>query len=337
MIVEPLRLALIGTGRIGRVHAANIFANPRTELAVVADPMRESAESVAARYGGITVNDPLAAVDPSRADAVVVASPTPTHIDLIAACIERRVPVLSEKPIDLDMSRIETLRPQVERAASPVAIGFNQRFDPDIAEVQRRVASGEIGPLEQLSIISRDPGPPPAEYIAVSGGIFRDMTIHDFDLARFFAGEIEEVTAVGSSLFDAGVREHDDFDTAVVTLKARTGAIVTIMNSRHSAYGYDQRLEAFGGGGLLSVENAPASHVVASNAAQTAFRGPYIEQFLERYARAYAHELDAFVSWVQEGSSSSPTFADGRAAQVIAEAAQRSVRERRTVRTDEVV
>lgn len=336
MTADLLRFALIGTGRIGRVHAANIAASPQTELAVVADPVLASADDVAARFGGTAVSDPLAAIDPGRIDAVVIASPTPTHTELITACIERGVPVLSEKPIDLDMSRIEALRPRVQRAASPVAIGFNQRFDPAIAEVQRRVASGEIGPLEQLSITSRDPGPPPAAYIGVSGGIFRDMTIHDFDLARFFAGEIDEVTAVGSTLFDAGAREQDDFDTVVVTLKARSGAIVTITNSRHSAYGYDQRVEAFGGNGLLNVENVPASHVTASNSAHAAARGPYIEQFLDRYASAYANELDAFVELVQQGASSSPNFEDGRAAQVLAEAAHQSARLGRTVRTDEI-
>ncbi|MGK0741234.1 inositol 2-dehydrogenase [Leucobacter sp. Z1108] len=331
-----LRIALIGTGRIGKVHASNIASCAETELTVVADPMVESAQDVARRFGGTATADPLAAVDSELVDAVVVASPTPTHIELIEACIDRGIPVLSEKPIDLDMGRVEALRPRVERATSPVAIGFNQRFDPAIAEVHRRVGAGEIGPIEHLAITSRDPGPPPPAYIAVSGGIFRDMTIHDFDLARFFVGEIKEVTAVGSCLFDLSAREHDDFDTAAVTLKARTGAIVTITNSRHSAYGYDQRIEAFGGGGLLSVENVPASHVTVSNSSQAAAHRPYVEQFLERYARAYANELDAFVAWVRTGESSSPTFEDGRAAQVIAEAALRSARAGRTVNTDEI-
>ncbi|SDQ09108.1 inositol 2-dehydrogenase [Leucobacter chromiiresistens] len=336
MTAERLRFALIGTGRIGRVHAANIAANARTELAIVADPALGSADEVAARFGGKPARDPLSAIAPESVDAVVIASPTPTHIELITACIDQGVPVLSEKPIDLDMSRIDALRPRVRRASSPVAIGFNQRFDPAIAEVQRRVTAGEVGALEQLSITSRDPSPPPASYIGVSGGIFRDMTIHDFDLARFFAGEIEEVTAVGSTLFDAGAREHDDFDSVVVTLKARSGSIVTITNSRHSAYGYDQRIEAFGAGGLLNVENAPASHVTSSNATCAAAKAPYVGQFLDRYADAYANELDAFVEWVHHGASSSPTFEDGRAAQVLAEAAHLSSRAGRTVRIDEI-
>ncbi|TDP89755.1 myo-inositol 2-dehydrogenase [Leucobacter luti] len=334
---SALRIALIGTGRIGKVHAANIASCADTELVVVADPMAESAEDVVQRFGGRATEDALAALDRDLVDAVVVASPTPTHIELIGACIDRGIPVLSEKPIDLDMGRVEALRSRVERAVSAVAIGFNQRFDPAIAEVHRRVVAGEIGGIEQLAITSRDPGPPPAAYIAISGGIFRDMTIHDFDLARFFVGEIEEVTAVGSCLFDAGAREHDDFDTVAVTLKARTGAIVTITNSRHSSFGYDQRIEAFGSEGLLSVENVPASHVNVSNATHSGARGPVIEQFLERYANAYARELDAFVALVRKGESSSPTFNDGWAAQVVAEAAHQSARSGRTVRTDEVI
>ncbi|MEV8339416.1 inositol 2-dehydrogenase [Leucobacter sp. NPDC077196] len=333
---SALRIALIGAGRIGRVHASNIAACTETDLTVVADPIVAGAQDVASRFGGEAIADPLAALDRERVDAVVVASPTPTHIGLIEACIDRGIPVLSEKPIDLDMGRVDALRPRVARATSPVAIGFNQRFDPAIAEVHRRVIAGEIGAIEQLTITSRDPGPPPAAYIAVSGGIFRDMTIHDFDLARYFVGEIDEVTAVGSCLFDEGAREHGDYDTVVVTLKARTGAIVTITNSRHSSYGYDQRIEAFGGKGLLSVENVPASHVSVSNALHAGARGPVVEQFLERYARAYANELDEFVAWVRTGASSSPTFTDGWAAQIIAEAAHRSAREGRTVRTDEI-
>src|SRR5690606_8701767 len=176
-------------------------------------------------------------------DAVLIASPTATHVDLIARAVDAGIPVLCEKPIDLDIARVEPLRPRVASAGVPVALGFNRRFDPAFASARARVAAGEIGALEQLTIISRDPSAPPADYVAVSGGIFRDMTIHDFDMARFFLPNIVSVSATATNTFDPGAREHGDFDTAVVTLTAASGAVVTIINSRHSASGYDQRLE----------------------------------------------------------------------------------------------
>ncbi|MFZ3572205.1 inositol 2-dehydrogenase [Streptomyces sp. BH097] len=321
---KPLRFGLIGTGRIGQVHAASIAASPASELSWVADPLVEGASDVAARFGGKVTDSPAELIGCGQLDAVVVASPTPTHVDLIEACVDAGLPVLCEKPIDLDIARVDALRPKVASSQVPVALGFNQRFDPDFAEAHARVRAGEIGDLEQLAIVSRDPGPPPAAYIKVSGGIFRDMTIHDFDMARFFVGDIVEVSATGAQLFDPGAREHGDFDTAVVTLRAASGAVVTISNSRHSAIGYDQRLEAFGAKGMLEVGNAPSSLVRLSSASAVEAKRPYVDFFLERYAEAYALELAAFIGLVRGEDSASPTFDDGRAALLIADAAQRS-------------
>lgn len=327
-----LRFGLIGAGRIGQVHAASIAGNPETALALVADPFVAGAESLAARFGGRVASSPEHLITSGEVDAVLVASPTPTHIDLIEACLDAGVAVLCEKPIDLDIARVDRLLPKVRASTVPVALGFNQRFDPAFAEVHRRVAAGEIGALEHLSIVSRDPGPPPAEYLAVSGGIFRDMTIHDFDMARFFLGEIVEVSAIGAQLFDAGAREHGDFDSVVVTLRAAAGGMATIVNSRHSVIGYDQRLEAFGAAGLLNVANAPSSLVSASTASGVETKRPYLDFFLERYADAYALELAEFVKLVRGEASSSPGFDDGRAALAIADAAQRSAEEGAVVR-----
>jgi myo-inositol 2-dehydrogenase/D-chiro-inositol 1-dehydrogenase len=215
-----------------------------------------------------------------------------------------------------------------------VAIGFNRRFDPAFASVRARVARGEIGELEQLTIISRDPAPPPAAYVAVSGGIFRDMAIHDFDMARFFLPDIVEVSAVGATTFDPGAREHGDFDTAVTTLSSASGAIVTIINSRHSAVGYDQRMEAFGSGGSLHVANASTSLVSLSTASAVEAKRPYEPFFLERYAVAYAVELREFIKLARGESSASPTFEDGRAALVIADAAQASATRHTAVALD---
>ena len=334
MTHTPLRFGLIGTGRIGRVHAASIAADPDTTLVWVADPIIAGAEEIAARYGGTVTPDAAAVIASGDVDALLIASPTPTHVDLIAAAVDVGIPVLCEKPIDLDIVRVDALRARVATAGVPVALGFNRRFDPAFASVRARVAAGEIGPLEQLSIISRDPAAPPPAYVAVSGGIFRDMTIHDLDMARFFLPEIVEVSAVGSRMFDDGAREHGDFDTAVTVLRAASGAIVTITNSRHSAVGYDQRLEAFGPSGTLQVANAPTSLVSLSTAVEVEAKPPYQSFFLERYAEAYTAELRAFVRLVRGEPSSSPTFEDGRAALVLADAAQRAAETGRTVSVD---
>ena len=327
MSQPPVRIGLIGVGRIGRVHAASIAANPEAVLSYVADPFIEGAREITQRYGGTATDSTAELIGSGEVDAVLIASPTPTHVDLISAAVRAGLPALCEKPIDLDIRRVDALRTDVAASGVPIALGFNRRFDPDFAAARARVRAGEIGPLEQLSIISRDPAAPPTDYVKVSGGIFRDMTIHDFDMARFFVGDIVEVSAVGSRLFDEGARECGDFDTAVTTLRAASGAIVTITNSRHCAVGYDQRIEAFGPRGILSVANAPTSLVSLSTTDAVEARPPYQEFFLERYATAYAAELQEFIKLVRGEASTSPTFEDGRAALLVADAAQRSATE----------
>ncbi|KQP95949.1 MULTISPECIES: inositol 2-dehydrogenase [unclassified Rathayibacter] len=331
MTHSPLRFGLIGTGRIGQVHAANIAADPEAVLAWVCDPFIDGANAVAARYGGTVTTDAAAMFASGEIDAVLIASPTATHVDLLEAAIDAGVPALCEKPIDLDIARVDALLPRVQSSGVPIALGFNRRFDPAFAEARARVAAGEIGALEQLSIISRDPAAPPAAYVAVSGGIFRDMTIHDFDMARFFLPDIVEVTATGTTTFDPGAREHGDFDTAVVTLRASSGALVSITNSRHSSVGYDQRIEAFGADGSIEVANALTSLVSVSSASSVQAKPPYQDFFLERYAVAYRAELGEFIRLARGEESTSPTFADGRAALILADAAARSAVERVSV------
>jgi myo-inositol 2-dehydrogenase/D-chiro-inositol 1-dehydrogenase len=321
MTVHPLRFGLIGTGRIGRIHARNIAAAPEATLAWVCDPMIEAATSVGEAFGARVTDSSADILDPSRVDAVVVASPTSTHLDLIAGAVTAGVPVLCEKPVDLDVKRVERLRSHIVGSGVPVTIGFNRRFDPSIAAARARAVGGDVGAIEQLTIVSRDPAPPSAAYIATAGGLFRDMTIHDLDLARFFVGPIVEVTARGAILFDDSARQHGDYDTAALTLRAESGALVSIINSRHSATGYDQRLEVFGAAGVLQVRNAHTSLVSLSTAASTEARDPYQAFFLERYADSYERELAAFIRLVRDGRSDSPTFDDAHAALVLADAA----------------
>ena len=261
----------------------------------------------------------------------MVCSPTPTHIDLIRAAVGRGLAVLCEKPIDLDIDRVRSCLADLAGNTAAVMMGFNRRFDPAFAAVRKRVAAGQIGRLEQLTITSRDPAPAPAAYIAASGGIFRDMSIHDLDMARFFIPDVVEVTAHGANVFSDYIAEAGDFDSAVITLRGRNGELVSITNSRHSAYGYDQRLEAFGSQGMLRADNISPTTVRGFGALAVETADPYEPFFLERYAAAYRHELDHFVDAIRTGIPCSPGFEDGMAALVLADAAAESAATGKTV------
>lgn len=323
-MTDTFRVGLIGTGRIGLVHAGSIADTKGAELTYIADPFVDGAHKLAAQFGGKVTDDPLELLNSGEVDVVVIASPTPTHVDLINASIDAGVHAMCEKPIDLDIARADAIRDKVAAAKTHVALGFNRRFDPQFAEIHARVAAGEIGSLEQLTIISRDPGEPPAAYIAVSGGIFRDMTIHDFDMARFFLPNIVEVSAVGSNSFSSDIKDADDFDSAVVTMRGEGGELVTIINSRRAVYGYDQRLEAFGSNGALFAKNVAATTVERYGADEVEGRHPYIVNFLDRYATAYRSELQVFLEGIRNGSVANPNFEDGRKALILANAAQES-------------
>jgi len=328
-----LSLAVIGAGRIGAVHAASVAAHPGAELRLVADPVGSSAETLAAQHGAratTRVEDVLEADD---VDAVIICSPTPLHVDQIIASVAAGKAVLCEKPVDLSLERVDRCLAAVAGQEHRVMMGFNRRFDPSVAEIHARVRSGEIGALEQLTIISRDPAAPPASYVAQSGGIFRDMTIHDLDMVTHFLGDVVEVSAVGQQL-DADIAATGDFDAAVVTLTTASGAVATIINSRHCATGYDQRLEAFGPLGSLQLTNPTATHVRHFGATRAEATGPHLDFFLERYAADYRAELDHFVASVVAGTAPVPGLADGRAALVLADAATRSARTGERVRVD---
>ena len=320
-----LNIAIIGAGRIGHVHARTVAAHPRARLVLVCDPVGDAAQNLAAQYGARSCKEAEEVFADPEVDAVVIGSPTPLHIPHLLAAAKAGKAVLCEKPIALDMKDVKAARAELDAITTPVMFGFNRRFDPSFAAVRAAVAEGRIGELEQLTIISRDPAAPPVEYIKVSGGIFRDMTIHDFDTARFFLGDIVEVHAVGQNL-DADIKETGDFDAAVVTLRAASGAVATIINNRHCASGYDQRLEASGRDGALFAENVRATTVRLSNAEVTDAQEPYLDFFLERYADAYRIELSAFIEAVEEGTPTPTTVDDAVAALRIAEAATESAR-----------
>lgn len=322
-----LSIAVIGAGRIGQIHARNIATHPGARLAGIADAVPEAAARLAAALGS-RVLDPAEAF---AADAVVIGSPTPTHAGYIEQAAAAGRAVFCEKPIDLSAERVRRCLVAVEKSGIPLMVGFNRRFDPSFATLQRRLAGGEVGRLELLTIISKDPAAPPPDYVAASGGLFRDMMIHDLDMARFLlAEEPVEVFAAGSSLVDPAIGRAGDVDTAVVTLRTASGTLCQISNSRRATYGYDQRIEAHGEKGMLRAGNHTATSVEFANGG--GFTGePALPFFLERYAAAYRAELDAFVQAVNAGAAPRPSGEDGLKALALADAAVESVRTGRAV------
>ena len=316
--------AVLGCGRIGRMHARNLASHPRAELLSVYDIAARSAADTARELGVRAASSVDQILADKAVEAVLIASSTATHVPLITACAKAGKAVLCEKPIDLDIGRANACWSEIRHLDPVVMIGFNRRFDPSFRAVRERVAAGEIGALEQVVITSRDPGPPPIAYVRVSGGLFRDMTIHDFDMARYLAGDIVEVQAFGGNLVDPEIKAVGDFDAAMVILRAASGALLHINNSRRATYGYDQRVEAFGSLGMLQAGNQRATTVEAWDGNGTERREPVLNFFIERYQAAYAAEIDHFVDCVANRSAPLASFADGLAALRLADAAVES-------------
>lgn len=318
-----VKIGLLGAGRIGRVHAVNIAGHARSELVAVSDVNEEAARSLAKVYGAKAISSEEMLQDNSI-DAVLIATSTDTHSEFIEKATSAGKAVLCEKPVDLSLDRAKKCLAAVSGSGVPVMVGFNRRFDSNFAAIKASVEAGEIGKPELLSITSFDPAPPPISYVKVSGGLFRDMMIHDFDMANFIMGEMpKSVHAVGTSIVDPEIGTAGDVDTAVVTLTYADGRIAVIKNSRRAVYGYDQRIELLGSEGLLSAANVLENTVSkATKAGVTSAKPEFF--FLERYMRAYASEWDAFVSAILDGTPMPITLRDGVAALALAEAATQS-------------
>jgi len=315
-----IRIGCLGAGRIGKIHAGNAALHPAARLVAVYDPFAEAAEALAATHGA-EVRGAEAILAANDIDAVLICTPTTTHADYIEAASKAGKAIFCEKPIDLTADRIVRCLAVVKAAGTPLMIGFNRRFDPNFAELKRRIDAGVVGNVELVTILSRDPNPPHAGYVTSSGGLFRDMMIHDLDMARFLLDEdISEVHAVGSSLVDPAIGREGDVDTAAVLLKTASGRIAQISNSRRATYGYDQRIEVHGALGMIRAGNVHRSTVEVATA--SGFNAdPVQDFFLERYAEAYRLEMDAFIRAVVEKRPPMPSGEDGLAAQVLADAA----------------
>ena len=327
-----VKICQFGAGRIGVVHAANIAAHPNAALRWVVDVRAQAASALAEAYGAQAGATPEAALADPEVDAVAIASSTDTHVDLILAAARAGKPVFCEKPIDLDLERVDACLREVARLGVPLMIGFNRRFDPNFQALHGALRAGEVGKLEVVKITSRDPAPPPVSYIQVSGGLFRDMMIHDFDMARWLMGEDPvEVYAAASCLVDAEIGRAGDVDTAMVVMVGASGVLCHIDNSRRAVYGYDQRIEVLGEKGMLQAGNpSPTTLERWTDASLARDKPPYF--FLERYADAYRTELDHFIRAVQGEGELPVTGRDGRQALVLADAAAESLRMGRAVK-----
>jgi myo-inositol 2-dehydrogenase / D-chiro-inositol 1-dehydrogenase len=325
-----LRFAQFGAGRIGAIHAANLAAMRDTQLLHVVDVNVDAARTLATRHGARVSGVADALRDPD-VDAVIIASSTDTHADLAIAAARAGKAIFCEKPIDLSLKRVDACIAAVRKAKVPMFVGFNRRFDPSFAALHARIVAGDVGDVEQVIISSRDPGLPPIAYLKVSGGQFRDMTIHDFDMARWLLGEEPvELFAYGSCLVDPAVARVGDTDSAMIVMKTASGKLCHINNSRRASYGYDQRLEVHGSKGRVMAGNRTATTVELANASAVATDKP-LYFFLERYAEAYRAELTAFVDAVVNRKPLPVTAEDGRHAIVLAEAAVKSLKTGRPV------
>ncbi len=335
---RTVNVGLIGAGRIGRVHAEHLaYRIPEANLVAVADVIEEAARKAATDFGiPHAYRDHRAIMEDDAIEAVIVCSSTDTHAQMIQEAAEAGKHVFCEKPIALDLPSIDRALEAVEKAGVKLQVGFNRRFDPSFRRVRELVASGALGTPHILRITSRDPAPPPIEYIKVSGGIFLDMTIHDFDMARFLIGsEVEEIFAAGNVLVDPEIGAVGDIDTAIITLRFANGALGAIDNSRKAVYGYDQRVEVFGSAGMAMVSNQTPDNVVLSDAEGVHSAKP-LYFFVERYAEAYVEEMRAFLRCILEDTPPPVTGIDGRIPVVMGYAARKSYEEGRPVRLSEV-
>jgi myo-inositol 2-dehydrogenase/D-chiro-inositol 1-dehydrogenase len=316
----------MGAGRIGKMHAEIINSHPECNLKYIYDINNKFSSELANKYGALATKNAEDALTSSEIDAVLIASATPTHIEFITKASKSGKAVFCEKPIDLDINKVNSCMKEIQDIKTPIQIGFNRRFDNSHRKLKEANESKEIGQLELIIISSRDPEPPGIEYLKAAGGFFRDTTIHDFDLSRFILGEdpIVQVSAFASQLISEECKEVNDHDTAMFILRSKNGVLIHINNSRRAVYGYDQRVEIFGSKGMMISGNQSPTSVEKFNDSYTKANDPIHYFFIERYAQAYKGQFDNFIKTINDKSKASVTFEDGRNALIIANAAYES-------------
>ena len=329
-----INFAILGLGRIGKIHVANIASDPKCNIECIYDIDNSISLEISKKYGCKVSLSAEEAISDPNVDAVCICSATPTHTKYILLAAKAGKAIFCEKPIDLSMERVNDCRKELQKYNVPIQIGFNKRFDPSHLSAKEKKDKGEIGVLEQILITSRDPSGPSAEYLKVSGGMFRDQTIHDFDFACFILGNdsIDEIFATGDNLFSTEAKEAKDIDTAMIIMKSKSGVFCHINNSRHSSYGYDQRVELFGSKGMLISENLTPTSVRKYGDDYTDSKDPILDFFIERYEIAYKHELEVFVDCIINKKPTPVNFEDGRNALIIADAAYDSLNTGKSVK-----
>ena len=326
------KFALFGAGLMGGIHGRNIATHPRAKLQYVYDINAAAAEQLASRFGARVASSPEEIWVADDVDAVLIASSTNTHADLLSGAIQAQKPTYCEKPIDLNISRVKAVVQEAYQANIPILIGFSRRFDPNHLGVREAIENGKIGKLEMMHLTSRGPQPPPISYVKVSGGQFRDQTIHFFDLACWIADEVPiEVYATGAALIDPAIGEAGDVDTSMLILKMPSGALCHIDNSRRSTYGYDERIEVFGSEGMVQSNRKPTREVALYTGTKVIFDGLHPDWF-GRLGPSFALALDAFISTLEGNEIAYPSLMDGLRAQLIAEAAVESLHKNQPVK-----
>ena len=321
-----INFSLMGAGRIGKMHAKFIAAHPNAKLKYIYDVNSQFAEEVAKSTGCSIASSPEEAINSDDIDAVLIASATPTHTLFITMAAKAGKAIFCEKPIDLDINKVNECMENIKDANVPIQIGFNRRFDASHAKAQQARVKKEIGELEMVVITSRDPEPPGIEYLKAAGGFFRDTAIHDFDLTRFILGDdpVVQVSAFGDALFDKNSQQVKDFDTAMFILKSKKGVLIHINNSRRAVYGYDQRVEVFGSKGMVISNNQTPTSLEKYTSKSTNEKEPIHFFFIERYEQAYRDQFNEFVKCVENKTKPLVGFEDGRNALIIANAAYES-------------
>lgn len=335
---KTIRIGVIGAGRIGKIHAENIATRiPGAMVAAIADPNVAAAKELAEKLHVDTYYDDYRKImEDQSIDAVAICSSTDTHAKFMIEAAQAGKHIFCEKPVDHSLEKIDSALAAVKKAGVKCQIGFNRRFDPNFKKVRQMVADGKVGDVQILRITSRDPAAPPVEYVKVSGGMFLDMTIHDFDMARYLSGsEVVEVYAAGGVMVDPAIGKAGDIDTAVITLRFANGAIGTIDNCRKAVYGYDQRVEVFGSKGMVAVANNTANSSIYSNADGVVSEKP-LYFFLERYMDSFISEMSDFIEAIRQDKPTPVTALDGRKPVVIAMAAKKSLLENRPVKLTEI-
>jgi len=326
-----INIALFGLGRIGVMHAQNIYLNNNCSLQYVFDINQTLAKKIAKKFNSISIKNTRIAYTDKNVDVIFITTPTSTHIKYIMEAVKFKKTIFCEKPLDLNIKKINQCKKFIKKYNPKIQVGFNRRYDPGHYALKKSIQIGEIGKLEKIIITSRDPAPPSMAYLKISGGIFRDMTIHDFDLIRFYLGndEVKEIFATTTNLSDLRIKKINDYELAMCLIKSEKGVICMINNSRHCSYGYDQRVEVFGSKGMVVSGNRRDNASEKFLESKTAIKRPLLNFFIDRYEEAYKLQLDDLIDLVQKGKNPRASFEEGRKAIIIANTASKSLKSKK--------